>query len=1046
MPAINYRYQLGDAIGAGLLGKVYRALDRVTGETITLKHITVSPSKLAHGATNQFASPKLGLAYELSVLAPVRHPYLYSINDFGFDDEGRPFIINSYFDEAERVLAYARGKPDNTKLRLLHEMLEGMVHLHGRGVLHQNIKPANVFVLNDHVRLTDFGIWLDRQKSDDFLNTTLDGSIQYIAPEVLRGEAPTEASDLYSVGILAYELFTGNSPFKANNLPQLVMEIIQGRVDVWAMGLDYALAAILDQLLDKDPAQRFVSAAVALHEIARFAGTTPTVTTSPIRAWRSRPVPFMGRHAELTRLTSALNESINGQGSAWLIGGGSGVGKSRLLDELLTRALVRGALVVRGEAVEGMRLPYQALRDVVRVLALTKPLTNLQAGVLKPLVPDIETLLDRPVADAPALDPPGQRQRLVATLRNLIREQDQPIVLLFNNLHWATEALEPLRQMVHELWQLPLLIVGTYRTDLAPDLPERLRGMQLIPLHPLEAETIEEMATAMLGSSGDTDEFLRVLRRETEGNTFYLVQTLRALDRPDPDPLGDGVLALLRRQLAKIPADAMHLLQVAATLGLVLDTQVMDDAIRVDDVDALLLHCEGVLEYRNGQWRFVHERMRQLVLESAPNPAELHSRIAQAIETVYPGDPQYALILAMHWYAAGDRDREATYALQAATDFNAREGWNETISLVERTLDRRKTEDETTVRLLLVAAEAHRESGQRKTALTLAERAQALAQTRRQEPLFALALAEIGQVYSLQGDYTRAETYFGDALALHRAHDDALAIAAVLVNLGWLAYNQGNYDDATACYDEALVILRANGRQRDTAMALTDMGWVAYMRGDFDQFVQHYEEGMRIFTEIDDQKGIAFSLNNLGIFAFGQRDYDTAREHWQRALQIFRAVRDHNGLIFCLNNLGEVEELLGRYDNALSYLRECLSVTERRNDRRHRSLAAKSIAFVHLSRGDTDEARVYLRQALSAAYAMNTTPLLLEVLVGYARCYCGEGEPERAAPILDLVEAHPALNTDVERKIAEVRAMLPTDVPPNPPVDDLSNFVKALLG
>lgn len=136
----------------------------------------------------------------------------------------------------------------------------------------------------------------------------------------------------------------------------------------------------------------------------------------------------MGRQAELQQLTTALQDTIAGNGSAWLVGGESGVGKSRLLEELRTVGLVEGALVLRGQAVEGGGLPYQLWRDPLRRLVLSVALSDLEAGVLKPIVPDISTLLERDVPDAPELAGEAGQQRLAVTIADVIKRQPQPLL------------------------------------------------------------------------------------------------------------------------------------------------------------------------------------------------------------------------------------------------------------------------------------------------------------------------------------------------------------------------------------------------------------------------------------------------------------------------------------------------------------------------------------------------------------------------------------------------------------------------------------------
>jgi hypothetical protein len=112
----------------------------------------------------------------------------------------------------------------------------------------------------------------------------------------------------------------------------------------------------------------------------------------------------VGRSEERTRLLDALRAALDGRGSAWLIGGESGVGKSRLLDELRSPALVEGALVLHGRAIESGSAPNHLWRAPLRRLALSTTLSDLEAGVLKSIVPDIATLIGRNVRQATKLD------------------------------------------------------------------------------------------------------------------------------------------------------------------------------------------------------------------------------------------------------------------------------------------------------------------------------------------------------------------------------------------------------------------------------------------------------------------------------------------------------------------------------------------------------------------------------------------------------------------------------------------------------------------
>ncbi len=178
---------------------------------------------------------------------------------------------------------------------------------------------------------------------------------------------------------------------------------------------------------------------------------------------------------------------LDGRGSGWLVGGESGVGKSRLLDELRAMALVQGALVLRGQAVSGGRRGYQVWLEVLRWLALLSDLTETEASVLKPLVPDIATLIGHAVADPPELDAQSAQVRLLSTVTDLFRRQEQPLVLILEDLHWAgDEDLALIGWLNRAIAERPILVIGSYRDDEKPALSKSLLDMSLLKLKSAE--------------------------------------------------------------------------------------------------------------------------------------------------------------------------------------------------------------------------------------------------------------------------------------------------------------------------------------------------------------------------------------------------------------------------------------------------------------------------------------------------------------------------------------------------------------------------------
>ncbi|HRF96043.1 MAG TPA: serine/threonine-protein kinase, partial [Aggregatilineales bacterium] len=221
---IDGRYIIEAQLGEGAMGAVYRAKDRLTGELVALKKVNLTPQQIAFASrptTNNSDELRLALAREFQTLASLRHPHIISVLDYGFDNDQHPFFTMSLLNNPITITDYGKDQPIAHRATLLIQILQSLTYLHRRGILHRDLKPANVMIDNGSVKVLDFGLSASVEQVQGIA-----GTLTYIAPEVLRGQMISPVSDLYAVGVIAYELFVGHYPFDTRNPTRLIAHII----------------------------------------------------------------------------------------------------------------------------------------------------------------------------------------------------------------------------------------------------------------------------------------------------------------------------------------------------------------------------------------------------------------------------------------------------------------------------------------------------------------------------------------------------------------------------------------------------------------------------------------------------------------------------------------------------------------------------------------------------------------------------------------------------------------------------------------------------
>jgi len=850
MEMIGRRYQILSLLGTGGMGSVYRAFDRLTGQTVALKRVATLPMD-ADGSVATQLNWRIALAQEFKMLASLRHPHIIGVLDYGFQ-ENRPYYTMELLEDALTIIEAGQGQPLTFQINLLVQLLQALLYLHRRGILHRDLKPSNVLVANDQVKVLDFGLSIRRENSSAEMDNTV-GTLAYMAPEILTGGVTTESVDLYATGVMAYEMIAGHHPFNVDNLAELVDSILTKILDTTQIGTNPDLAHVLDRLLAKDPLLRYSDSAQVIAALNHSIHQPVPMETVATRESFLVASQLVGRDTELSELSNAFHASGQGRGSAWLIGGESGVGKSRLLDEIRVLALVQGADVVRGQAISEGGSPYQLWRTLARWFAVMTDLDDKDLTTLTAVLPELGAILGRELSPWSSRDVADTQSRLVSVFDNALRsaEREVPLVLILEDLQWAgPDSLAVLSRLSVLVDDLPLLILASYRDDERPDLPSQLAQMRHMVLERLSEEGIAQLSAAMLGPVGQNVVVVDLLQRETEGNVFFLIEVVRALAEAagQLDLIGEktlpenvfagGVRQIVQQRLNRVPPESRGLLRVAAIAGRELDLNLLRTFMpQPSDLDEWLVLCAdaAVLAVQDDTWRFAHDKLREGVLADLlpVQRSAIHHDVAQAIEGLYHASA--AAALAYHWGKAGDEAKEMHYATLAGEDALHTGAYNEAIPHLERAL-----------------------------ALAITALDQPASDLDDKRAMVAYLRGRLAETYLGIGRYKDAQALYHENLELGQTSNDSRVIASAYNSLGEIDYALAEFENAEQLYRQSLGLFRTLDDRHSIARVLNNLGNVAYELGDDALARQYYQESLAITREIGEGWGMAGSVAQQG--------------------------------------------------------------------------------------------------------------------------------------------------------------------------------------
>jgi DNA-binding CsgD family transcriptional regulator len=665
---------------------------------------------------------------------------------------------------------------------------------------------------------------------------------------------------------------------------------------------------------------------------------------------------FVGRVGELAELELAVREARAGRPALVLLGGDSGVGKTRLVGELEHRLSLTGdpdgqpaPLVLRGGGVDQAdgELPYAPLLSALRPLLRERhpALAGLTAGSRTQLATILPGLDEdaRPRDDRP--DPSGQLRLFEAALELIDCLSDSaPVVLILEDMHWADRSTRAfVAFLARSLRQERLVLVLTYRADelhrrhpLRPLLSEleRLDRARRIELEPFDRGELGEALADILGAQPDGPLIERLFAR-SEGNPLYTEELLAAgLDGRGaaPQSLRDAFLGRIERlspdaqRVARAVGVGRSVDESALLAVTGLDRGALQTALREAVAEQILVTDEGE------RFCFRHALLREAIYDDLlpGERGELHIVLAQYLEqgngAAGEGELERSAAIASHYAAAGDQPAALRSTVAAALAAQRVLAYGEAADLTERALE-----------LWPRVPEPERVAGLDHVEL----------------------LSRAARAHAVADDRTRGEVLLNLALRELDPERDPARYAALLARLSRMIWSLNRGAEAVQTAERALAMLPADDPGGVRPLMLAWLARTRFLRGRFRQAAADGEVALAAAVEAGDRLAETEVINTLGMARVALGDVEAGVQLLRRAIELARCNDDVDSLATAYSNLADMLSVAGRTDDALATAHEGMAATPRRHSR-SRDWMRLTLSEISFEAGDWSAAREHL--------------------------------------------------------------------------------------
>ena len=906
------RYQIQQLLGMGGMGAVYKAHDLEVDRTVGLK--VIRPDLAGNPAILARFKQELVLARQVTHRNIIR---IYDLNEA----DGVKFITMEFIEgEDLRTILTRNGKlPPKEAVDIMRQACLGLVAAHHEGVIHRDLKPGNIMKdASGRVVIMDFGLAKTVQSDGMTQTGMMIGTMEYMSPEQAMGSDLDARSDIFTMGLIFYELLTGNIPFRAESAIASLVKRTQERAvplsDVDPT-LPPALSLITAKCLERDRNARYNSIQEIIDDLDTFEGKRPRSSGSGRSALRASVFAGSTLAAETQLGATVAQPPVKRFPVKWVA-----IGVAALVLAAGVGVVLKWKPgVTGGGGTESAQAAALSLAIVPFYNESSDPSLNwLSSSLSETLSTDIGQ---------------SQRVRLVSPSR---------LQQVLRDLHILPQSKLDLSSLkrIADFTNADTVVYGQYEKfgdqirinatvydlkhdrnyELKADVPnekELLKGLN----------SLADQVRANLSSDPD-------VQKDLKGRPqFVLTNSVPALRAYD-----EGL------QLSRLGRE-----QEAA--------KKFEDAVS-EDPNFAMAYSKLALSYRSQGYDDRAEQASRRAVTLSDNLPTQEKNLIEANHAVIINDTPKAIAAYEKLTAANPDDSESQLALAGLYEQNSR------YDDARKRLARVRAADSKNLDALLASGRVERSAGNPQAALEFFNSAYSLATQFGNDEAKASVEQQIGWTYLDMHNLDEALKNFQGALEIRRKLGLEKGIASSLNMIARVQSEMGHDKEALANFKESLAGFQKIGDKRNTAIILMNLGTFYNDRSQFENAIKSTNDALTLFRDLGDEEDQALCLNNLGTSRSYMDNFQDALTNYQQAYQIREKLKLTDGMAESLHNLGDVNVALGQYDTAVSQFLKAQEIRRNSGDADGAALNSVSLGTLFAAQGKYGSALSAFQESL----------------------------------------------------------------------------------